>query len=232
MLTSINVHFQPRAPRDRKRLSHFQVSSHVVIAVVFYICLSVCRFVKGNILLCRKCTHCSVLSKLKSARIVTSCVFWFVNTCVCAALAHNAQWINSTLIGGTFAPPAVKEGFHATVRCCKLDDETVWLPTLRSHVTHSDERVTTTEWRFAPWCCTSASRVRGVSTRGTVTARRQDRLLGSRSLLVIRADYWAHAKACACCGHRRTWNHQSCSGVHAEASAVITNYCFFACFFP
>ena len=42
--------------------------------IVFYICLSVCRVVKGN--LCRQCEHCFVLPE--KAFILTSCVCCFV----------------------------------------------------------------------------------------------------------------------------------------------------------
>ena len=39
----------------------------IFIVFLFYICLCVCRLVKGSI--CRECAHCSVLSTLKSAHI-------------------------------------------------------------------------------------------------------------------------------------------------------------------
>ena len=41
--------------------------SYVFIVIVFYICVSVCRFVEGNT--CRKTAHCFVLFMLESVHI-------------------------------------------------------------------------------------------------------------------------------------------------------------------
>ena len=78
--TAFVLGFPTRCLRGRKLINCDLQQWHspkCSLFFVFCICLSVCRFVKGNIK-CRKFAHRFVLSPLKRRSFLTSCVFRFV----------------------------------------------------------------------------------------------------------------------------------------------------------
>ena len=60
----------------------------------FYICLSVCRYLEGNV--CRKfALHCFVLYTLKNRSLLTSCALWFVLLNASSHLCFRIFWPTS-----------------------------------------------------------------------------------------------------------------------------------------
>ena len=76
--TPYQTYFQTRSLRGRKLFNcdlQQWHSAKCLLLFVFHICLSVCRFVKGNVY---RIAHCCVLSIVKKRSFLTYCVFWLV----------------------------------------------------------------------------------------------------------------------------------------------------------